>query len=389
MKAMLTSFGVEHSLLTADAADETTFHRMPPVSFRRVSETFVPDYELLLLCDGLVVDEVSYERLVTRSVAAYTEVSKVFEALESEGRIELADYSEALHARAVLLERMTDHDLRSLDQWVVPFRESLGLWAGFARMLPGLVDLEPSAALYQEQRLRQMGPREWSRSQAEQLVGIGHLYHGESRTVAELSLLVTEALASSTKRRRHEYRGALRDALRAYLTYVNSNLILSHHFECAFHDWLDFRPFYSAKFLPVGRDGDPLEDRRTQLEKLFTLPFPELAIKSPRALLKALNDKRLEDLRRLVTEAAEGRVQFDADFAKSVLSEVFRTSQRSKKARNVVGYVTLPIDFIPWVGAVAQKAVEEVAGIAIDRQYGRKHRWFYMLSEIVEAGEAG
>jgi hypothetical protein len=120
------------------------------------------------------------------------------------------------------------------------------------------------------------------------------------------SMLVQEALKSSTKRKRKVYREALRNVLRAYLTYVDANLIISHQLDLGFHDWLDFTLFYTTKFLSVGRSEDPVQAGREQLEKLFTLPFPELAIRSTRALMKALSDKRIDDLRLLVAEAVEG-----------------------------------------------------------------------------------
>jgi hypothetical protein len=279
---------------------------------------------------------------------------------------------------------MIDNDLKSLDQWVEPLRESLTLWQHFSRMSMELMNAEREE-WFRQAPLRDVPHYSYSHPHSALTHEAAHMMHADRASVAHMSMLVSDALESSTKRKRREYRDALRNVLRAYLTYVDANLILSHQLDVGFHDWLDFTPFYSAKFLSVGRDEDPVREGRTQLEKLFTVPFPELAIHNARTLMKALNDKRLEDLRRLVTEAAEGRVQFDAEFAKSVLSEVFRSSQRSKKLRNVVGYVTLPIDLIPLVGTVAQKAVEEAVGIAIERKYQRKHRWFYMLSDIAEA----
>lgn len=55
MKLMLTSFGVEQSV-TGESGEDSMFCRMPPVSFRRISGAFMPDYELLLLCDKVLMD---------------------------------------------------------------------------------------------------------------------------------------------------------------------------------------------------------------------------------------------------------------------------------------------------------------------------------------------
>jgi len=385
---MITSFGVEHSL-TSEAGHDTLFHRMPPVSFRWINETFMPDYELLLLCDSVIMDEASFDRLVGGSVAAYSHVSETFKALKSEGRIELRDFSSTLRPHANLLNRMIDYDLKMLDQWIEPLRQSLSLWKHFAQMSMDLMRAEREVWSHQA-RLHDLPQiHSYSHVQGALMHEIAHLMHRDANMATHTSILVSEALASSKKRKRTEYRDALRDVLRAYLTYVNANLILSHQLDVGFHDWLDFTPFYAAKFLSVGRDEDPIREGRTQLEKLFTIPFPELAIRDTSALLKALSDKRLEELRCLVAEAANGRIQLDAEFAKSVLSEVFRSSERAKKWRSVVGYATLPIDLIPWVGTIAQKAIEESVGIAIERRLKQKYRWFYMLSDLAKtAGRA-
>ena len=40
---------------------------MPPVSFRSIKESFLPDYDLLLLCDGVVMDAASFQRLTEKA----------------------------------------------------------------------------------------------------------------------------------------------------------------------------------------------------------------------------------------------------------------------------------------------------------------------------------
>ena len=386
MKIMITSFGIEHSL-SSEADEETMFYRMPPVSFRWIKETFLPDYELLLLCDSVIMDEASFDRLVHGSVASYSQVSETFQALRAEGRIELKDFSATLRPHAQLLNRMIDHDLSTLDQWVAPLRESLTLWRHFSQMSMELMRRGGEEWFYQAP-LRDAPRYRSGHIQANLMHEMAHMMHSEKNMVAHTSMLVEDALNSSVKRKRKEYREALRKVIRAYLTYVDANLILSHQLDLGFHDWLDFTPFYAAKFLSVGVSEDPVQAGRTQLEKLFSIPFPELAIRSPRALMKALNDKRLEELRRLVAEAVDGRVQFDDAFAKSVLSEVFRSSERARKWRSVLGYATIPIDFIPWIGTFAQKAVEEGIAIPLERKFKQKHRWFYMLSDIAASTDA-
>jgi hypothetical protein len=160
---------------------------------------------------------------------------------------------------------------------------------------------------------------------------------------------------------------------------------LASEFEIPFHDWLDFTPFYTTKFLSVGKREDETQRGRKEVERLFTVAFPDLAIRDTRALLKVLNDKRIQDLRQLISDAVVGKVQFDDHFAKSVLAEVLRSERKITRFRNILGYLTLPIGFIPAFGTPAQKLIEEAVGAPVAKKMKQKHRWFYMLSEIAES----
>lgn len=386
MKLMLTSFGVEQCLTSAFDAG-SPFYRMPPVSFRAINESFMPDYELLLLCDKIVMDESSFQRLVEHPSRVYTKVAETFKALNGEGRIELADFSYILRENGPLLNRMIDHDIKVLDQWVVPLRESLGIWREF---------MDKSAALMRTEPDEWIGPHAGDVSLHETMHAqrafmrhtmhrVANEMHSAKAEAMMLSVMVEDALQSSEKRKLREYRQALRGVLRAYLTYVNSNLILSNTLQVGFHDWLDFTPFYGLKFMSIGKDEVYAEESRKQVEKLFTVAFPELAIEGTAALVRALGDKRIEELRRLIDDAAHGKVQFDEAFAKAVLAEVFRGERKASKFRSVFGYLTLPMDFIPWVGGLAQKALEETVGSVVEKKIKQKHQWFYMLSEIADS----
>jgi len=390
VKLMLTSFGIEQPL-SSISDEESMFYRMPPVSFRWSNESFAPNYELLLLCDKVVMDESSFGRLVEHPTRAYTKVAETFKALNGEGRIELVDFLSVLRGNEELLNRMLDHDIKVLDQWVVPLRESLAIWKRFStksvERMPGYGDFSVDASRYQNC----LDDMSTSIDTHPGLLPLSWFVHSYIRPVnvakpetQQRSSMVDEALASSKKRKRKEYRGALREVLRGYLTYVNANLILSNELEVGFHDWQDFFPFYSLKFLSVGKDEDRVEGSRRQVEKLFTVPFPDLAIRDTSALLHALGDKRIEDLRQLISDAVLGKVEFDEQFAKSVLSEVFRSERKSREFRRILGYLTLPVGFVPWIGTLAQKGVEEVVGAPIEKKIKQKHQWFYMLSDIAD-----
>jgi hypothetical protein len=323
-----------------------------------MNDVFIPDFDLLLLCDSVIIDETSFKNLMSRSMPIYSEMADTLDALKADGRVEMKDFSSLLISQSDLLDRMVDQDIKFLDNWVTPLRNSLSLWRSFSKTS---VEIDSHFGNTMKGQLKIFHEIPWENDKIE---------------------LALAALESSEKRKRRKYRSPLRDMLRIYLNYVNANLIISHQLGVGFHDWLDFMPFYEMKFLFVGEDGSSIEKNRYQLKQLFTIPFPNLAIRNPRSLIKALNDRRIEDLRALVNQAARGEIKLDNEFAKSVLIEVLDGVRGAKKWRNIIGYASLPIGFIPWIGTPAQKLVEEGVGRQIDNKFMEKHRWFYMLSEI-------
>jgi hypothetical protein len=383
MKIMLTSFGIGRTSEASVHRSIPTFYRMPPVSFHLAGSAFMPDYELLVLCDQIVMDESSFRQLVDRPFPAYLGVAETFRALNAEGRIELVDFLSVLRANSDLLDKMLDHDMSILDQWVAPLRESLTTWRRFVeRSLQFWRDMQ------RENREAlpdlKVGHADFA-GHTSLVDDIGEWVHTAGNKLQVASSRVEAALRSAEKRKRKEYRSALQEVIQAYLAHVNANLVLASELAIPFHDWLDFMPFYSTKFLSVGKREDETQQRRKQVEHLFTVAFPELAIQDTRTLLKVLNDTRVQDLRKLISEAVLGKVQFDEHFAKSVLAEVLRGERRVARFRNILGYVTLPIHFIPWAGVPAQKLVEEAAGAVVAKKMKREHRWFYMLSDVADS----
>jgi len=388
MKLMLTSFGIENAI-GVNYEHPSLFYRMPPVSFRCVKDVFMPDYDLLLLCDTLVMDETSFGRLTQEPASAYMRVAETYAELRREGRVELVDFGALLRSNADLLNRMIEHDIRLLDQWVAPLRDSITMWRHFSEKSMQLLEAQ-EPEWFAHPHFRDAPPRHelYPRHAIALMHEVAHMVHCDAHALRGFTHMVDEAIRSSTKRREKEYREPLRETLRSYLSYVNANLVLSNELGIGFHDWLDFTPFYATKFLVVGKDGDPVADSRSQVEKLFTIPFPELAITNTRGLMRALNDKRVAELRQLIGDAVAGKVQFDQQFAKAVLQDVLAAEGRSRRWRSIVGYLTMPFGLIPWVGPVADKAVSETVGAAADSKIKTKHRWFYMLSEIAEAAKS-
>jgi hypothetical protein len=367
MRIMLTSFGLGHEYLPETPSIPPFFHRLPPLDMRSVVGPFEPEYSLLVLCDKLILDELSFERLERNSSPLFTTMGKTVKVLYDEGFVELADYSATLRNNMDLLGKMTDSDLVS-GRWEAALSSSNAIWRNYFRKVAPRLGLEEYAG--RETR------------------GFVHLPRaGEIGPAFRTSPHIIDGIVF----RAQEFYDPgkldfprVRDLIAAYLVYVNANLILSNEMDSALHDWEDFSPFYRQKFLGVGQRNPPATAQADASRQLFDIALPELAIDSPEHLVRVLKHRHVQELRALIDAASRGDVEFDVDFARNVFREVFGIERKAAKGRRIIGYVTMPLGFIPLIGNFAQAAVQEAAGTVLERRLRKPYRWLYMLTDLAD-----
>jgi hypothetical protein len=382
MQILLTSFGISH-LSHTDNLSSDLFFRMPPACMASAATKFRPDYPVFLLCDKVILDRQTYDRLLDDRHWSYAEMAYTLKALEGEGFVQLEDFDSIVASNRELLDSMLVRDLKELDQWVPVLKESTSTWRDFIDNLDAPIRDE-IRSIRDYQRCSDQ-PFDIRRLINHEFADFS-MYSPPSRSILT-SFLAEEAMNSSSKRRKTEFRDALRTELSMYLSYVNANLVLSNALECGFHDWQDFRPFYRDKFLRVGKDAPPAEQQIDAVNSLFNVSFPEFTFWRPKEIIRAIKDKRIRELRQLVDAAVNGEATFDREFAVRVLHEVFKVEQSMAKVRNLLSYVTLPIDFVPFVGNVAQKVAEEAIARPIESKKKKPFRWFYLISELAESSK--
>jgi hypothetical protein len=378
MKLILTSFGLSH--LTRESHQErNVFYRMPPVSMSHISEKFMPDYSTLLLTDKIIIDNETYNRLISDYHPVYKDVSLMIRNLYDEGFVQIEDFNEVVKSEEPFLEQMLERDLKEVELWVNPLKESMKNWETFINKFNDDLRNEifkDNIEYHTEDHLRY---HHYSFTHE-----MHYAMHYKRNQLSEMYYLV-ESLNSSTKRKKSEYRDVLKKHLIDYLSYINTNLLLSYKFDAGFHDWQDFHPFYREKFIRIGRDSSPAEKEIQNINKLFEISFPEFSNWRPKSVIKALKDKRITELRTLVDSACNGEIEFDTKFANSILTEVFKIESNISKIRNIVSYITLPLGFIPVVGTPIQKVIEESILQPIQYKQRKKFRWFYMISELANS----
>jgi hypothetical protein len=377
MDLVLTSFGVSH-LQRRDRRDRDIFYRLPPVSLASSGQEFLPDYAALLIADRIVIDRRTYDLLIRGQHRSFGHIALMAKILHDEGFVRLEDFDSVIAQNRDLLEAMLERDLRELDSWVKPFKDSAAEWRRFMERFRRLQRRYFVAG----RPTHQEATSDERAFYDDVSIQMKDCFHGIGNYSPYTHHLVEEALGSSRKRRESKHRDALREVLTEYLSYVNANLLLANTFGTGLHDWCDFRPFYRDKFLRVARAASPGQAEIDNVTKLFAVSFPEFAFWRPESIVRALKDKRIADLRRLVETAVAGEVEFDREFAARVLGEVLKIERSVGKLRNFVSYITAPLGFIPVVGTPVQKVVEEAVVQPVAHHRRKEHRWFYLISEL-------
>ena len=373
MELLITSYGIA----AQDYNPAGLFYRMPPVSMaKRFTPDFgfQPDYSALLLCDRIVIDTETLDRLLRGAYhAAYKSTAELLTALHSEGFLRVEDFSAKLKQKDDLLSEMLQADLHGGSvRWQKLLYAWAEGWEGFVQGDDGegTRELEfwesetlfPHISFLMDERL-------------------DGTYSDQSfYQHAILSLLRSgrKGLLSAMLRTDGSFR---RNITRSLLQYVNANLILSREYQIGIYDWSHFAPFYETKFLSVGHEAPPGHNEVAKIKQLFEVSFPEFDQWTPSRFLHVLRDKRIESLRRLVAGAVERGTVFDRDFAVRTLREVLWIEARTSRIRSIASYITLPIGFVPLIGTPVQKTVEEVADRLIDWQLKKEFRWFFLIGD--------
>ena len=265
------------------------------------------------------------------------------------------DYGSVLGCNSDLLQRMTDNDLRSIDQWMESLSDSLQIWRTFMDSVRQgqLAGIDPDEQSYAIHRLNN-----------------------------NLGSVMYYADEYNERKFDYRYREHISGALESYLRYVNANLILSNEFEAGLHDWEDYLTLLSTKVFGRGAGRPGTAAQAEASHQLFDIAFPELAIRTPEHLLRILQHKRVSELRALIDEAARGSTVFDEQFARSVFREIIGAERKVARERRVLGYLTVPIGFIPLVGNFAPAPAPRSSRNNLERKLTKKYRWFYMLSDV-------
>ncbi len=391
MDVVLTSFGV------GMRERRTLFCRMPPLYLdhdslngNRVRRRFHIDYATLFMFDRVIVDEASYgkalenatltprteEPWLTAELAeairqGASEYAEVLKALRRSGRLVTRDFEKVLADGRPVLEEATKADLRDVARWIRPIDSAVSQWS--------------RAMDYFRYRALE-DPGGLTDDEVDGLRMVAHVM-GNAGHMTQYAL---EALRHWKKSQPPHLRKLCREILRDYLFYANFNLLLSFDCQSPFLDWTDMRPIYEEKFRAAKAGAPPTMPGQVvadESRKLFDFLFPYFVPRSPADLIKAVEDKRVDRLRSFVRDAVERDITFDPAECLHLVKDVLRLEHRAAMRRNITGWATLPLGFIPVLGTPVQKAAEEMINRLWSNRPTQQYAWFYLINEIDISGK--
>lgn len=339
-------------------------HCMPPVCFRSVGASFLPEYSIFFLCDSFYVDERTISKVNEKP--AFAQHKLLFSALKDTGRLKVIDYRSVIDPYESIIEAGVNRDLRDLSNWRDAFMELVALWNGLARLASENRDFPEHHRMGEEETLAEL----LESVRFEMVAGM-------------LNRKVRDNLTNWKKALPSEYREYTRRVLAPYLKHVAATLCLSDSLNAVVHDWSDIAPLYKKKLTDSMRIRDSVaRDSQAKCEQLIKLMFPQFEPRSAKTLAKALDDPRVQSLRELIDQAVTDQTDFDSDFANRTLLDVLQQERLIDRYHNIVGWLTTPLSLIPWVGTIAEKGVQIGLDTLVKSKLRQRNQWFFWLSEI-------
>lgn len=376
MDILLTSFGIG---MQGDNED-SPFYRMPPLIS---SGTDIGvDSAAFLMFDRVIIDSTTYDYLLNRGPNillrgiidrergpeeskledCIKEYAQFLQDLESSGRLVVRDFEATLRQKdnREILTKSVKNDLRNMEEWIVPLEESLASWT---RLMDDIMD-----SYY--------NPTPEGNQRAEAV--LAHTLRGSQQQVEMRVHTLKRWRQKLDQNERNYARGFMND----YLSYISSNILLSNIYDSAFIDWDDMQPFYHKKAVLSARQHHPGQSIIEESRKLFSIIFPHFMPTDLKKIAKAMDDKRIDELRGMVQKAVKGEIEFDPEFAVQTLQEVIKAQKKTMWRREITGWITSIFGLIPVAGTGAGKAAEEIGNTLWSDRPQKKFGWFYLINKL-------
>jgi len=344
------------------------YQNMPPVCFRNLGASFEPDYSIFFIGDNFFVDTDTIEKMEKQP--HYAKHQELFKSLNEIGKLKVIDYGKTIEPYSEIINNSYTQDLNNIIDWRNEFIQLIELWEEFV-----------FHATYNS-NFKRTSKYHW---ESDELTSIDDILSVLTAGMVGgiLDYRIRQNLLNWDKGIQREYKEFTLACLAPYLKHVSSSLCLADKLNAVIHDWADITPLYKKKLINSIRPSTIENlDEHEKCRQLIKLMFPEFQPKNMSALIKALTDKRVEELKKMISESVRNNVEFDNEFANATLREIIFKNQKVNKYKNIVGWATMPLSMIPWAGTALEKGTQLILENAIERRVMKSKSWFFLLSEV-------
>ena len=318
------------------------------------------DYSALLFFDRLILDRQCFDRVISSNIPPFANLRSSLQLLQEKGYLDLISFETfASENRGRIVETAVAAS-RDLDTWIPELQKQIENWDTIKPIM-----------------MQALGKyfMPWD----EYSMGIQCYLHEINGKVdsSEAEKLKTLVLSKKTRRTGGE-REVLSRLLVPFLEMTHLNLIVADGVGCPqVFDWQTLDGFYRKKFeYHLLRDFEKERSPVNAMREFFSVAFTPFTPRTAQEWVNLLEDSRIRDLRERVMAARARGERFDGDFAQNALAAFSTDQSRLQHIQKVVGYITLPLELLPFVSRV----VGEVTSRYYEHKLLRPHRWLYFSS---------
>ena len=372
-KMFLTAFGLHNPF----AGLRLQAHNPIPVAAEAQGGLDL-DYSAILIADSFIIDRAAYEYVKERRKWFLGPMCRSLEVLESEGFLEVTDFSEPLSKYRSQIVAKTAEVLESLDPWLAIGRTQ---WSHVKS------EFEEFATLHSR-------PDERTYDSAHYGV-VSYLERRDGRVSPAEADRLHKLLQSNRRSLSVVEKDEMRRVLEPLVAQVLMNDLLRCWLGAPFLDWDDAQSFHDRLHVaqwPGFEDEDSTSSRiANQARCLFQIVVPELLPERIEDVMKFLrNRKAVRSLREELWESLqEGRGVSD-DWMLNLHREATTAQLRAESRGRIIKWAGRAVNiFLPFggpavelIGEVAVNAAEDGAEKLSASRSRSRFEWYYVLQRM-------
>ena len=336
---------------------------MPPLGNFEPEDGFAPDLSVLMMFGEFAMDAEAHERISGNAPPAWLGAwPDVVQMLEAEGALSVVDVKREVKRTGAIRGAMLRRDMQNPQRWANAMDYFDNILAAAERAFGPVV---PAA--------RRPFSWEYDAGRTPNVRGSDGEVHSPFST---LLMATDEDLDDAHS----QLQGAALDHLRSHLREVNAGLGVASALDIAPMFWAPYKGYLEEK----GVQGALREaqDQADAARLFFSVTFPRFRLESVRELARLRCDKRLSQLREVITAASRSGEIIDPQYPQRILEEVLQVERKIGRTRQICGWISSAIGCVPIPGLpLGATAMSELVSRRLEGKLRRDWNWFYLISD--------